>query len=150
MILDETLEFADATSVGAPNNSTVNVGDVVDLNPARDIGHGDPIYLVVQVTTAVTSGGAATVSFLLVSDSVSTPAVDGTQTVHFESAVIPKATLVAGYKLVVPLPSEGPPYERYLGVQVRENAGQALTAGNINAFLTLDAAKWTAYADAQN
>jgi hypothetical protein len=150
MILDERTEFADATSVGTPNNTTVNVGDVIDLSVARDIGNGQPIYLVVQVTTAITSGGAATVSFLISSDSTTTLSVDGTQTSHWESDAIAVASLTAGYTLVTALPLESPAYERYLGFQVRENAGQALTAGNVNAFLTVDPYGWKSYADATN
>ena len=151
MILDEHLEFADATLVGTPNNTTVNVGDVVDLTVARDIGAGQPpLYLVIQVATAVGSAGAATVSFLLASDGVAPPAVNGAQTVHLESAVFPVATLTKGYRLVLPLPAESPAYERYLGVQVRENAGFALNAGAISAFLTHDASVVKAYPDAAN
>lgn len=151
MILDERNEFADATSVGTPNNTTVNVGDVIDLGiPARDVGQGQPVYLVIQVTTAIGSGGAATVSFLLSSDSTGTIAVDGSQTVHWESDIFALATLVAGFQLVVALPMENPEYEQFLGVQVRENAGQALNAGAINAFLTLDPPGWKAYPDADN
>ena len=150
-ILDERLEFADATAVGAPNNTTVNVGDVVDLTTARDIGNGHTMFLVIQVTTAITSGGAATVSFLMSSDAAATLAVNGTQTVHYESDIIAKASLVAGYELVVPVPlGSSSAYERFVGVQVKENAGQALTAGNINAFLTYDPRGWTAYPDAAN
>lgn len=148
MILDDTLEFADATSVGTPNNSTVNVGDVVDLDVARDIGAGTPLFLVVQVTTAITSGGAAKVAFKLVSDATNSIATDGTATQHIETDDIAVASLVAGYQFVIPLPAEKPEYERYLGFQVRETAGQALTGGAVNAFLTRDPATWKAYADA--
>jgi len=150
MIMDDRVEFADATSNGAPNNSTVNVGDIVDTTVIRDIGMGQPVYLVVTVDTAVTSGGAATVAFLLVSDSTTTIATDGTATKHLESAAIPVASLVAGYKMVMALPAENPAYERYLAFQVKETAGQALTAGKVNAFLTLDPYGWKAYADATN
>lgn len=150
MILDETLEFADATSVGTPNNTTVNVGDVIDSAVVRDLGQGNPLYLVIQVTTAITSGGAATVRFKLVSDSTAVPSVDGTQTEHYTSDSIAKATLVAGYQLVVPIPWENPAFERYIGFQVQEDAGQALTAGNVNAFLTKDPAAWKSYPDAVN
>lgn len=150
MILDELTEFADATSVGTPNNSTVNVGSQIDSQVARDLGAGQPIYLVIQVATAITSGGAATVSFILASDSTASIAVDGNQTIHYESDAIAVASLVAGYTLVVALPMESPAYEQFLGVQVRENASQALTGGAINAFLVLDPSKWKAYADASN
>lgn len=150
MFMDERTEFADATSVGTPNNTTVNVGDIIDTSVVRDMGAGQPVYLVVTIDTAVTSGGAATVAFLLVSDSTSTIAVDGTATKHIESAAIPVATLVAGYKQVHVLSSVAPAYERYLAFQVKETAGQALTAGKVNAFLTLDPSGWKSYPDASN
>ena len=151
MMLDENLEFADATSVGTPNNSTVNVGDVIDLGAVvRDIGNGEPLYCVVQVTTAFTSGGAATVRFKLSSDSTATLSVDGTQTEHATSDAIAVASLVVGYQVVLPVPPHSPNYERYLGFQVQEAAGQALTAGAVNAFLTRDVAVYRAYADAVN
>jgi len=150
MILDERTEFADATSVGTPNNTTVNVGDVIDLEVARDIGNSDQLWLVIQVSTAITSGGAAKCRFKLVSDAGATPAVDGTATEHATTDDIAVATLVAGYTLRIPVPAESPAYERYLGVQVQETAAQALTAGAINAFLTLNPSNWKSYADANN
>jgi|TARA_Y100000310_G_scaffold132889_1_gene131828 hypothetical protein len=150
MWLDETNEFADATSVGTPNNTTVNVGDIIDLTTARDIGIGEKVAVVVQVTTAITSGGAATVAFLIVSDATTTIATDGTATKHVESDAIAVASLVAGYQMAFYLPAEDPDYERYLAFQVKETAGQALTAGNVNAFITKDIASWSSYADANN
>ena len=151
MILDEGLEFADAASVGVPNNTTVNVGSDVDLGVARDIGAGRPLYLVVQVTTAITSGGAAKCRFKLVSDAAATPAVDGTATEHVTTDDIAVATLVAGWTVVIPIPAGASvAYERFLGFQVQETASQALTAGNVNAFLTHDARVYKAYADAVN
>ncbi len=151
MILDELTEFADAVSVGTPNNTTVNVGDIIDTGTVtRDMGQGHPVYMVITVDTAVTSGGAATVAFLLVSDSTTTIATDGTATRHLESDAIPVATLVAGYTMVMQLPAVAPDYERYLAFQIREVAGQALTAGNVNAFLTVDPTGWTSYPDATN
>ena len=151
MFMDDTLEFADATSVGTPNSTTVNVGDIIDTGSvSRDIGNGQPLYLVVTIDTAVTSGGAATVAFLLASDATTTIAVDGTATTHIETDAIAVASLVAGYKMVIPFSSVNPTYERYLAFQVKETAGQALTAGNVNAFLTLDPHGWTSYNDASN
>jgi len=147
MFMDSSLEFADAASIGAPNNSTVNVGSTVDSDQARDLGAGQPVYLIITVDTAVTSGGAATVRFGLVSDGTSTIATDGTATEHVTSHDVPVASLVAGYTQVIPLPSVNPSYERYLGFQAQETAGQALTAGNINAFLSLDPHGWQSYAD---
>ena len=147
MLLDKFNTFADGTSVGTPNSTVVNVGEVIDLGVARNLGES-PLWLVIQVTTAITSGGAATVSFALSSDAQAAIAVDGTETRHIETDVIAKATLVAGYQMAIPLPKENPVYERYLGFQVRENGGNVLTAGNVNAFLTTDPQSWKAYAAA--
>jgi hypothetical protein len=149
MFMDDRLEFADATSVGTPNNSTGNVGDIIDSTVARDMGAGQALYLVVTVDTAITSGGSATVAFQLVSDATTTIATDGTATKHIETDAIAVASLIAGYEMVIPLPSVNPAYERYLAFQVKETAGQALTAGNVNAFLTLDPPGWKSYADNQ-
>lgn len=147
MILDERTELCDATALSTAATGLALVGDVLDLTVARDVGQGRPLYLVIQVDTAVTSGGAATVEFDIASDAQAAIAVDGSATIHAKSFAIPKATLVAGYQLVIPLPWESPAYERYLGLL--QNVGvAALTAGKINAFLTDTPAKWAAYADA--
>jgi hypothetical protein len=148
MILDEKTEFADATALSTVGTGIANFGDVIDSSVARDLGTGETLYLVIQVTTAVTSGGAATVAFQVVSDATGTIATDGSATVHAVTEDIGKATLVAGYTRIIPLPPEGSnSYERYLAVQ--QNVGTAaLTAGAVNAFLTLDPAAYKAYPDA--
>lgn len=145
MILDEYNEFADATSMSTAATGRALVGDVIDLGSAptlKDIGNGEPLYLVLQVDTSFTSGGAATVSFELASDAAAAIATDGSASVHFATAAIPVATLVAGYvAAIVALPMGS--YERYLGIL--QNVGTAaLTAGKLNAFLTADPSKWTA------
>ncbi len=153
MILDELTEFADAVSVAAAA-STINVGDVIDLGAtARDVGNGEPLYLVITVDTEIITGGTAgTINFKLVSDSTATPAVDGSATVHFQSrdfvtddAAANDAALNAGSTVVaVALPMEGQVYERYLGVQATIGT-TTVTAGAINAFLTPDVARWKSY-----
>lgn len=151
MILDSLLEFADATSVGTPNNTTVNVGDIIDLVDARDIGGGEPLYLVIQVSTAVTSGGAATVAFKFVSDGTSSIAVNGDQTQHGRTDEFPVADLVAGFQVTIPLTPEGDNvYERFLAFQIEETAGQALTAGAVNAFITHAPSHYKSYPDGTN
>lgn len=149
MWIDETLEFADALALAALNGSAELVGDVIDLGGvSRDIGQGQPLYLVLQVTTTITSGGAASVEFELASDDAAAIATNAAQTTHWRSDTILVTSLVAGFTFVIPLPMGGPPYERYLGVIARETASQALTAGAVNAFLTTDPSGWTSYADA--
>jgi|TARA_R110002095_G_scaffold34087_1_gene32591 hypothetical protein len=149
MIMDERLEFADATALDTSGTDTDLIGDVIDLGSVTsDVGNGQPIYLVIQVDTAVTSGGSATVDFKLVSDAAAAIAVDGTATQHFASGAVGKATLVAGYTVaVVALPIGT--YERFLGI-ITTTAAAAVTAGKINAFLTYDPVGWTALPDAVN
>lgn len=155
MILDERLEFADATALDTTGTNTDNIGDVIDISDARDIGQGQPMYLVVQVTTAVTSGGSATVQFSLASDSTETLSTDGTQSIHFLSNAFAVADLTAGKQFVFPLPmGDGDAaittgYERYVGFQTVTGTA-ALTAGAVNAFLTYDPTGWKSYPDATN
>lgn len=147
MILDERNEFCDATALSTAATGRALVGDVIDLGAnTAEIGTGEDLYVVIQVDTAVTSAGSATVSFEVASDAQAAIATDGSATVHVATAAIPKATLVAGYNaLIVKLPVGA--YERYLGIL--QNVGTAaLTAGKINAFLTKDVSRWKAYANA--
>lgn len=148
MILDERLELSDAGTL-ATSTGTALHGDVIDFG-GDQIGDGEPMYLVIQVTTAVTSAGAATVKFELASDAAAAIATDGSATVHAATEAIGKASLVAGYTRVIPLPpAAGNSYERYVGVLTTVGTA-ALTAGAVNAFLTKDVARWQAYADANN
>lgn len=151
MLMDERTEFADATALNTGGAASYLIGDVVDTDAATtapnttvDLG-GSDLYLVIQVDTTVTSGGAGTYGFSLCSDAQAAIAVDGTQTTHFSTGQIALATLAAGYRVcAVKLPAGN--YERYLGI-VQTTAVAAATAGKINAFLTADPAIWKAYAD---
>lgn len=153
MILDERLEFADAVALNTSGTSTYNTGDSIDMGAGgRDAGQGQPIYFVVQVSTPVTSGGGATVQFSVVSDGSTTIATDGNQTIHFLSDAIAKADLTAGATFIFPLPigyDDAVAYERYLAFQIVVGTS-ALTAGAVNAFLTIDPYGWKSYADATN
>ncbi len=150
MILDERAEFCDATALNTGGAGSYLVGDVMDLSVARDMGNGQPLYLIIQVTTAVTSSGSATVAFELASDAAAAIAVDGTQSTHVKTSAIGKAALTAGYTIVLPVPPEGSKaYERYIGV-LQTTGTAALTAGAVNAFLTIDPTGWKATPDATN
>lgn len=151
MILDERLEFADGVDISAFTAAGGDqlIGDVIDLETARDIGNGETLYLVIQIDTAI-AGTSSTVQFKLASDAAAAIATDGSATVHWSSAVIAEATLVAGYTVaIVPLPYENPAYERYLGVQA--DVGTAnLSAGAVSAFLVRDPSAWQAYPEGDN
>lgn len=148
MILDERTEFADAVSCNTGAAGTYNIGDVIDLSVARDLGGDRALYLVVTVDTGITTAGSAgTVAFQLVSDGTDTIATNGTQSVHATSkAWTTGATAIAAGTVLfaVQLPMEGTAYERYLAVQ-QVTGTTALNAGKVNAFLTMDVARWKAY-----
>jgi hypothetical protein len=145
MILDELLEFCDATSLNTGGAASYLIGDVIDLGAtARNIGVGKPLYLVIQVDTAATSGGSATGQFHLCSDAQAAIAVDGSASYHYSTPAIAVATLIAGYQIAVVALSEGIMYERYLGI-LQTTAVAAFTAGKVNAFLTPNAKNWRSY-----
>lgn len=150
MILDERTEFADAVSLNTGAAGTYNIGDLINLETARDVGNGFPLYLVIQVATGITvASSTGTVQFQLVSDATSTVSTS-TATVHVQSAEFATSTtaIAAGTVLLaVALPMEGNAYEQYLGIQ-QITGTTAINAGAVNAFLTTDVSKWKAYADA--
>lgn len=141
-IMDERTEFADAVSVAAAAG-TANIGDIIDCSVARDMGNGQPIYLVVSVDANILAATAGTIAFQLVSDGTSTIATDGSQTIHYTSKafvtnVDASNALDAGAIAVcVALPIEGVVYERYMAVQAVV-ATATVTAGAISAYLSLD------------
>lgn len=149
MILDERNEFCDATAANTGAAGSYLIGDVIDTSViGADLGQGNELWLVGQVDTTFTSGGAATVAFSMATDAQAAIAVDGSQSEHFRTSAIPVATLVAGYQIcAVRLPLGT--YERYLGI-VQTTATAALTAGKVNFFLTPDVSKIKHYADATN
>jgi hypothetical protein len=152
MWLDERAEFADAVAVtgGAGTNL---IGDVMDLSALRDMGAGEPTYLVVQVTTAFVGGTAF--QFVLASDSVAGIATTGAETRHIATDVFLTAQLTAGFSLAIALPmgdtqqgEDTAGYERYLGILGIGTGTHS--AGSINAFLTNTPAAWVSYPDATN
>lgn len=154
MILDERAEFLDATALNTGAAGTYLIGDVYDTGTAgtalqpNDLGAVDPLWFVAVVDVAATSGGSATLVLKLVSDAQAAIATDGSATEHIISATIAVANLTAGRRIVAQQLPQGT-YERFLGVlQVTGTA--AFTAGSISAFLTHDASRWLAYADAVN
>jgi hypothetical protein len=146
MILDKRNEFCDATALNTGGAGTYLVGDQIDLGVARDMGNGQPMYLVITVDTLPTSANStATAQFTLASDDSASIATNGTASVHFQTKAFAISEMAAGNVLAaVALPMEGVAYERYLGV-LQTTGTQAFTGGKINAFLTHDVAKWKSY-----
>jgi hypothetical protein len=146
MIMDSLLEFGDGFDL-TETTGTYLLTNQIDMQEAKDLGNGQPVYLVIQIDTAI-SGTSSTINFRLRSDS-SAAIHATTSTAHIETGAIAEATLVAGYTVVIPLPIEGNVYERYLGVQAVIGAA-TITVGTCSAFLTLDPIGWKSYPDATN
>ena len=49
MIIDERLEFCDATTLTTGTGTSLQ-GDVIDIGSERNIGMGQPLYLVIQLS----------------------------------------------------------------------------------------------------
>lgn len=147
MIIDDRLEFADAAAIAlnignaiAPNTDVVDTGATPTL---KDLGNGQPLYLVLQVDTTFV-GATATIQFQLATDSTANLATSRTN--HIDTGAIAVATWVAGYTLVYPLPM-GVTYERYMGLWMTV-ATANVTAGKLNAFITTHPPSNPSYPDA--
>lgn len=149
MILDDRLEMCDATALNTGGAATYLIGSQIDLLAAGlDIGNGEPVFLVIQIDTAVDSAADNTTQrFILASDDSASIATDGSATVHFDSGVLAQTAIDAAGDLVCAVALPSGTYERYLGI-LHTTGTAAATAGKINAFLTKDVARWKAYADA--
>lgn len=177
MLLDENLEFCDASSLLVPDGTAGAklVGDVIDLGSpgvggvahvTNFPGDGEPVYLVVTCATQILTGGTAgAIQFFLMSDDVA--AIDpATATVHASSGLILTDDATAlGVAIAagdiaatpnqvggnVPIMMTALPstlrYERYLGVTTLILT-TTITAGAINAFITKTPKKYIAYRDA--
>ena len=149
MIFDKLAEFSDATALNTGSADNYAFGSSIDSGIARDLGNGQPVYLVVTVDTAVdSSGDGVTIEIQLRSDSTSSVDPDS-GTLHFSSGAIAQANLTQGATFVWPLPAEGLAYERYIGL-TQVTAVEAATAGALSAFLTIDPHGWKAYAEGDN
>lgn len=147
MIVDELLMFGDND---APGSTGTNLADnQIDMSVVRDVAQGQPMYLVIRVTTTFV-GATGTCNFRLRSDDTAATHAT-TSTAHWESGVIGVADLVAGKTFAVALPIEGNTYEQYLGLQYVV-ATANFTAGGVDAYLTIDPpnTKFGGYADGAN
>ena len=133
--------FSDSQAVTATAIS--NVIDLGEGNTTRDIGAGEPVYLVIVTEVTTASAGSTTVDFTLESDSTANLATSATT--HMTVAAVAKASLVAGYRVVAQALPAGN-YERYLGVRYTVNTAN-FSAGAFSAFLTLKPQNYINYAD---
>lgn len=121
MIIDKLLQVSDAQAVTASAAST----DVIDFGQANpDVGMGGLSKMAITTKVAAAAAGAATVTF-----SVQDSADNSTWADVAVTAAIPKATLVAGYQHIIPMPTK---LRRYCRVYYTVATGP-LTAGTFSA-----------------
>lgn len=121
MFIDKTLQVSNEQAVTATAAST-DVIDFGQLNP--DVGMTDQCSMVITVDETATAAGAATVTFAVQDSADNATFADVAVT-----AAIGKATLVAGYQLVIPMPTK---LRRYCRVNYTVATGP-LTAGKFSA-----------------
>jgi hypothetical protein len=140
MIQDKHLQFSEAQAITAAAGST----NTYDQGVGRDLGTGEPLFIVLEVTTAFTdSGSNSTLTVALEGDSTESFTPDGTQ----DLITIP-ALAAVGDKFFVRLhPGMTPMNYRYLRLKYTPNNGD-LTTGSLNASIVKDIQKWKAYANA--
>lgn len=148
MWLDDHNMFARSIAIGGSTGKRL-IGDVIDTDVARDVGSSDNLFFVVQVQTTFTSGGSGTLAVELASDAQAAIAVDDSATTHILSGTYAMGELTAGATLLsvkLPRETDAKLYERYLGV-IADVGTAAMTAGALNAFLTVTPPQMKKYPD---
>jgi len=142
MFIDESLEMADNAAV-ADSASDALIGTAKQIravtgdNATVDFSAGEPLYVVIEVTTAVAA--VTNYEFKLWTDADSGVIAGGTQL--WSSGAQAVANYPAGKRFIINLP-EGS-YEEYLGVSGAASGADTTGAtGNINAFITKDVTNW--------
>ena len=121
MFIDKALQVSNEQAVTASAAST----DVIDFGQANpDVGMTDLCSMVITTDEAAAAAGAATVTF-----SVQDSADNATFADVAVTPAIGKATLVAGYQHVIPMPTK---LRRYCRVHYTVATGP-LTAGKFSA-----------------
>lgn len=148
MIVDKFLEFSDAQAVTATAVSTNVVdlyplGNGVGTNTTRNLGAGEPLWLIVRTVAPATDVGSdATLTVTLESSAADTLT---SSTVHFSTGALAFGTFSpAGAQIAaVQLPAGN--YGRYIGVRYTVANGP-LTGGTFDAFIVEDAQQYQPYA----
>lgn len=139
MILDAQLQFSDSQAITAAAAST----NYVDLGAVRDIGTGEPLYIVVNVEVAFTDGGSdSTLSVYLYGDSSTTFTPDGSDLLFTIPALTAaKTTFIARLD-----PAMAALQYRYIELYYSPNNGN-LSTGTVSAYLTTNIDRLKVYPD---
>jgi hypothetical protein len=136
MISDSLLNLAVGVALNTGGAGSYTIGNQIDLGAAeRPIGSlvgMSALFLVITFDVEPDSAGeAATANFQLITDDNSAMS---SATVLAQSGAIGENSMTVGSQIVIPLP-QGVAYERYIALR-QVTAGEAFTAGTINAIIT--------------
>ena len=145
MFIDSSIEFCDGVTLSG-TGIAVKKGEHIDLNATsdlteHDLGSGEPLYLVLNVSTAFSGG--TNVKIDLRSGTADT--LTGTFDIHWTTGTISASDYgdLTG-RTIIALPKNVFKYRRYLGIFVTTSG--AVTGGVADVFLTKDVANWTSTA----
>lgn len=137
MILDAQLQFSDEQAVTAAAGST----NTIDLKAVRDIGTGQPLYVVVTVdTTMDDASDDSTITVALEGDSTTTFTPDGTQDLF----TIPALTAAGSVFYARLDPAAAPLQYQYIRLKYTPANGN-LSAGAFSAYLTDNIDRYVSY-----
>jgi hypothetical protein len=136
MIIDKLLEFSRAQALTATAAST----DTVDFGSDRDIGPGEPMWIV--ITSGAAPGGTSpTIAISVETDDNTGFSSAATLVTH---PTLAAAAFGAGTRVVIPMPLTN---ERYL--RMKYTLGGTDPTFTVSAFLTnQEPPSWQAYPDA--
>lgn len=134
MYVDAQCLLADGLDIGV-GASNVYGTYAYNLGSTKDPGGGRPLYLVLCIDEAVTSGtNIGTVVFALVDEEDNTIDDDSVEIVQTDPLLVGRLTL--GKVIVIPIPA-GLITQQYLGLRCTI-AGETTTAGKVTAFIAVD------------
>lgn len=99
MYIDAQNEYSVAQALAGPG--TVVSTNAIDHSQNRRLGIGEPLVVVVAVGVAAAGGGTLTVTL-----QTDTTSAFGAPVSDAVTAAIAAATLVAGYKFIIPIPAD--------------------------------------------
>ena len=147
MLTDRLTSFGWPVDLDTSGTGTEVLGDAVDAGAASaNLGVGIPFYLYLATSDEVTSGGAATVQFELVT--ADNEALTTNDEVVMTTTEFALADLGADTVLFVgAIPMRN--YRRWIGLRQVTGAA-ALTGGSLYATMTQEPDQWRAYPEGMN
>ena len=144
MITDELLRFSNAQTLPTTAGTNAPSTNIVNLVAPRDIGHGQPLYVVLTFSADTAAAATSVLTVTLESDSVDTGFATA-KTV--QATVVLDATALAGEQIVFQIP-------QIIGQRAYKDAGSGveepfialryavstanITAGTVTADIVMD------------